>query len=59
MKRYLLARLQEPSTWRGLVLIATACGTAISPAQQEAIVTVGLMVAGLIGAAFPEKPTGA
>ena len=59
MRRYLMARMQEPSTWRGIVLIATAFGTAISPPQQEAIVTVGLMIAGLIGAAFPDKPTGA
>ena len=59
MRRYLITQLQEPSTWRGLVLIATACGAVISPDKQEAIVTVGLMVAGLIGAAFPDKPTGA
>lgn len=51
---YLLARLREPSTWRGLVLIATACGAALSPEQQEAIVTVGLLVAGLLGALLPD-----
>lgn len=55
MKAYLIARLQEPSTWRGLMLIATACGAALSPDQQEAIVTSGLLVAGLIGAAFPDR----
>jgi len=54
MRDYLLARLREPSTWRGLVLIATACGTALSPDQQEAIVTAGLLMAGLIGAALPD-----
>ena len=54
MRDYLLARLREPSTWRGLVLIATACGTALSPDQQEAIVTAGLLIAGLIGAAVPD-----
>lgn len=52
--QYILDRLKEASTWRGLVLIATACGTAISPEQQEAIVTVGLLVAGMIGAAVPD-----
>ncbi len=55
MRAYLIARLQEPSTWRGLVLVSTACGAALSPDQQEAIVTVGLLVAGLIGAAFPDR----
>lgn len=59
MKAYLIARLQEPSTWRGLVLIATACGVALSPDQQEAIVIAGLLVAGLIGATVPDKsPSG-
>jgi len=55
MRSYLLARLQEPSTWRGLVLIATALGAVLSPDQQEAIVTAGLLVAGLIGAAVPDQ----
>lgn len=55
MRDYILARLQEPSTWRGLVLIASALGAALSPDQQEAIVTGGLLLAGLIGAAVPDK----
>lgn len=54
MRAYLLARAQEPSTWRGLVLIATALGAALSLDQQEAIVAGGLLVAGLIGAAVPD-----
>jgi hypothetical protein len=52
---YLRARLLEPSTWRGLVLISTALGAVLTPEQQEAIVTAGLLIAGLIGAAFPDK----
>lgn len=55
MRDYILARLQEPSTWRGLVLIASALGAALSPDQKEAIVTGGLLLAGLIGAAVPDK----
>ena len=51
---YAIARLQEASTWRGLVLVATAFGAALSPEQQEAIITVGLLVAGLIGALLPD-----
>ena len=51
---YVIARLQEASTWRGLVLVATAFGAALSPEQQEAIVTVGLLVAGLLGALLPD-----
>jgi hypothetical protein len=55
MRDYILARLQEPSTWRGLVLIVSALGAALSPDQQEAIVTGGLLLAGIIGAAVPDK----
>lgn len=55
MMAYLLARLQEPSTWRGLVLIATAAGAVLSPDQQEAIIAGGMMVAGLLGAALPDR----
>jgi len=51
---YLIARAKEASTWRGIVLIATACGAVLSPEQQDAIVTVGLLVVGLIGAAISD-----
>lgn len=51
---YALARLREASTWRGLVLVATACGAVLSPEQQEAIVTAGLLLAGLLGALLPD-----
>ena len=55
VKAYLLARAQEPSTWRGVVLIFTACGVGFSADQQEAIIVGGLLLAGLIGAAAPGK----
>jgi hypothetical protein len=55
MKAYLLARLREPSTWRGLVTIATLCGWVLSPEQQDAVVVVGGLLVGLLGAAVPDK----
>ena len=55
MRDYIISRALEPSTWRGLVLIASALGAALSPDQQEAIVTGGLLLAGIIGAAVPDK----
>lgn len=58
MKTYLIARLKEPSTWRGLVLIATACGAVLSPDQMETIVTGGMMVVGLIGALTSDTKSG-
>lgn len=44
---YLLDRLNENSTWRGILLVVTALGVSISPQHQEAIVAAGL---GLVGA---------
>lgn len=55
MKDYLIDRAKEPSTWRGFVLILTAIGVPVAPAMAEAIVSVGLAVAGLIGVAAPDK----
>lgn len=49
MKSYLIDRAKEPSTWRGVVLLLTAVGVPVAPAMSEAIVSVGLAVAGLIG----------
>jgi len=46
---YLVARFSEPSTWRGLVGIATAAGVAVTPDQTSAVVSVGLAVAGVVG----------
>lgn len=44
---YLLDRLAENSTWRGIVLVVTAVGLKLEPDHQEAIVAAGL---GLVGA---------
>jgi hypothetical protein len=52
---YLLARLNEGSTIRGLILILTAVGVKVDPQLAEAIVTGGLMLAGLIGILFPDQ----
>ena len=48
---FVLERAQEPSTWRGIVLLATALGVSISPELGEAIVSAGLAAAGLIAVA--------
>ena len=55
MKSYILARAKEPSTWRGLILILTAVGVPVAPAMADSIVAAGLAVAGLVGAAMPDK----
>jgi len=55
MNEYLLARLSEASTWRGIMMALTAFGVALSPEQIEAIIAVGLAIAGVIGIFFPDK----
>lgn len=56
LRDYAIARLQEPTTWRGLVLVVTAIGGVKAPPEYwEAIITVGLMVAGVIGALVPDR----
>jgi len=50
MKEWLIDRGNEPSTWRGLTLIASALGVVISPEIADRIIALGLAVSGLIGA---------
>ena len=43
-------RLNEPSTWRGLVNILIGLGVALKPEQVEAILAAGLFINGIIAA---------
>jgi len=52
---WLIARLQEPSTWRGLVWLLTALGVSLSPESWQYLTTAGMAVAGLIGCLTTEK----
>jgi len=52
---YFLNRLKEPSTWRGLVLVATAFGMVLDPMQSYAIVSLGLALAGGTAVITPDK----
>jgi hypothetical protein len=55
MKQYVLDRAKEASTWRGVILILTAVGVPVAPAMADSIVAAGLAIAGLVGAAMPDK----
>lgn len=44
----LLERLSENSTWRGLILVATALGVNLDPELQNQILAAGLGLVGLI-----------
>lgn len=52
---YFIERLKEPSTWRGLILIATGLGAGWSPESQNLIVSAGVAVAGVAGALLPDS----
>ena len=54
LKTYVLARLRESSTWRGIVALLTAAGVALTSDQAEAVIAIGLVVVGLIGALTPD-----
>ena len=45
VRAYLVARLQEASTWRSLVLIGTALGATWEPMRSEAIIAAGMLLA--------------
>ena len=45
---YILDRLSENSTWRGIILLATAVGLQLDPDQQTAILTAGLSLVAVI-----------
>lgn len=55
MKDYIFARAKEPSSWRGLFLLLTAIGIPVAPEIADAIITIGLAIAGAIGVAAPDK----
>ncbi len=52
---WIIERLQEPSTWRGLTMLATAAGVTISPELMPHIVATGTAVAGLLGVVTKDK----
>lgn len=51
---WLVNRLKEKSTWRGIVAFLTAVGVGWSPDQKEAVVMLGIAVAGAFEVFFKE-----
>ena len=54
--KYILARLMEPSTWRGIISLLTVFGVKIAPDQAEAILTAGVSIYSAINIFRKEKP---
>ncbi len=55
MKQFLIDRFQEPTTWRGLVLLLTGLGVPLNPDMLEPIVSAGLGITGIIGVLSKDK----
>ena len=54
-RQAIVERLAESSTWRGIFMIGTAVGVAVSPEMQNAIVALGMSIVGLIGVLTSSK----
>jgi hypothetical protein len=54
---FVLARLQETSTWRSFVIIASAAtwNQLDSGSKGEVVMQAGLLMSGLLGAILPDK----
>lgn len=52
---YIVARLQEPSTWVSLGSMLTGLGIVIAPDKWQAIMGIGLGVGGFLGAVLRER----
>lgn len=53
--RYFLSRLKEPSTWRGIIGLLTALGVYIKPEIGEAIIALGMALAGGVAVLTPDS----
>ena len=53
---WLLDRLSENSTWRGITLLLTAIGITLDPDQAAAITAAGLAIVGAINVLRKAKP---
>lgn len=52
---YVIDRLAENSTWRGIIIIITAVGVKLSPEMSNAILSAGLGLAGLLNVVRKER----
>lgn len=53
--QYILARLQEASTWRGIALAVGLIGAKMEPDKMELFVMGGIAVSAIIGILIPDK----
>ena len=49
LKLYVINRLKEASTWRGIFMLLTALGLNIAPELQDSILLAGVALVGVAG----------
>lgn len=47
--QYIIERLKEASTWRGIFMLLTALGLNIAPELQDSILQTGVALVGVAG----------
>ncbi len=47
--QYIIDRLKEASTWRGIFMLLTALGLNIAPELQDSILQAGVALVGVAG----------
>lgn len=52
---WIIRRFKEPSSWRGLVVVAGICGYSVSPEMQDSIIAAGTAALALIEIIRKEK----
>lgn len=55
---WIINRLKEPSSWRGLIVLAGILGYSMSPELQEQIIVAGTALLGLVEVLRKEKADG-
>jgi hypothetical protein len=55
MIQYITERLNEPSTWRGVISLITGLGVKLRPDLAESIISAGLALMGVINVVRKEK----
>lgn len=53
--KYILDRLDEPSTWKGIIALLATFGVSIHPELAQAIITAAVSVVGVIEILVNEK----
>lgn len=53
--QYIIDRLNEPSTWRGIIGLLSALGVVLSPEQADKIIAAGIALMGLVNVFRKEK----